>query len=103
MFNTHLPRMFLTLKGTWFPKVIVVRAPLGAVPQSSSIDEEVTEILLVYTRREAPLPISAAGRFVCRVVSPVHLTGVPFFAQSAAAAWEFRSCNLAAAPAAGAG
>ena len=48
--------------------------------------EELAEILWVYDGERLPQPISVADRLACPAVSPVRLIGVPFLAQSAAAA-----------------
>ncbi len=50
------------------------------------IDDEAAKILWVYDRERLPQPISVADRLACPAVSPVRLIGVPFLAQSAAAA-----------------
>ena len=48
--------------------------------------EELAEILWVYDGERLSQPISVADRLACPAVSPVRLIGVPFLAQSAAAA-----------------
>ena len=48
--------------------------------------EELDEILWVYDGERLSQPISVADRLACPAVSPVRLIGVPFLAQSAAAA-----------------
>ena len=48
--------------------------------------EELAEILWVYDGERLQQPISVANRLACPAVSPVRLIGVPFLAQSAAAA-----------------